>query len=180
MVDVFPEPLAMLKREHDEEKKKLEELKGEISALKGTHGRNFQELPQKARSLFLSIESELLIHMRKEEEGLFPIMRGDEDELWNLSPFIIEHYELVRMAKEIHEIIDTLNGINGKDESGKHLIKRLCVKTQLFGGFLSHHMEMEENVLFPMALEAMSEAELSHAHRLMRILETWPSRFLRS
>jgi len=43
MVEVFPEPLTMLKREHDEEEKKLEELKGAIKALKIVH-LTFKEL----------------------------------------------------------------------------------------------------------------------------------------
>lgn len=175
MIDGFPEPLSMLRREHDEERKKLEELKGAIRDLKVVQGMGFQETYQKVRDLFLLIESELLLHMRKEEEGLFPIMMEDEDELWNLSPFIIEHYELKRMAWEIREIIDTLNRSEGKDKAREHIIKRLSIMTQLFSGFLLHHIEMEEKVLFPMALDVMSQAEILHACRLIKILETWPS-----
>jgi hemerythrin-like domain-containing protein len=104
-------------------------------------------------------------------------MMGDEGEIWNLSHLIIEHYGLWKITKEIHETIDALNRTDEKDEAKDRLIKRLSVKIQLFGGFLSHHMEMEEKVLFPIALTTMSEAEILHAHRLMKVVETWPSDF---
>ncbi len=169
----------MLKRDHDEEKKKLEELNEEIKTLKNIHGKGFQETPQKARNLFLSIESELLLQMRKEEEGLFPIIEGNEDEMWGLSPFLIEHYELERMVKEIHETIGTLYRTEEKSEAVERLIRMLSVKIQLLSEFLSHHLEMEEKVLFQMVLEAMNTSELSYAYGMMKILESWPPSFLK-
>jgi len=177
MVDVLPEPFATLRYEHGEEKRKLEELKVEVKALKNIKGKGFQERYQRVRDLFLLVESKLLLHMRKEEEGLFPIMMGDEDEIWNLSHLIMEHQGLWKMTREIHGIVDALNRTDEKDEAEDRLIKRLSVKVQLFGGFLSHHMEIEEKVLFPMVLTTMSEAEILHAHGLMKVVETWPSDF---
>ena len=52
MVDVFPEPFATLMYEHGEEKRKLEELKVEVKALKSIKGKGFQERYQGVRDLF--------------------------------------------------------------------------------------------------------------------------------
>ena len=47
MTSVLPEPLAILKREHDEEKKKLEELVETKSLRSVRDNKNFQEAHQR-------------------------------------------------------------------------------------------------------------------------------------
>jgi hemerythrin-like domain-containing protein len=99
--------------------------------------------------------------------------------MWGLSPFLIEHYELERMAKGIQETIGTLDRAEEKDEPMVRLIRMLSVKIQLLSQFLSHHLEMEEKVLFQMVLEVMNTSELFYAYGMMKVLESWPPSFLK-
>lgn len=173
MARELPEPLATLKRDHDESKRKVGELEERVKSLVNSPLADFPRAYKGARKLFLSIARELSLHIRREEEGLFPIIGGDEDEIGGPPPLVREHYEFEESLDEIHEIMDELGKTQSITEERKALLKGLLVKINLFRGFLLHHIEEEEEVLFPAVLETMSEEDLSRAYGRMKFAEAW-------
>jgi hemerythrin-like domain-containing protein len=177
MTKALPDSLALLKREHDEEKVMMEELKGEIECLKRASSTEFEEVHKRVEDIFLSIESGLLLHIRKEEEGLFSIIGGDEEEMGGRAPPVMEHYELEEIAREVHEIIYALGNNLLSMDKRQETVARLSERFGFFCEFLTHHIEVEveEKELFPIVMETMSEGELSRAFERMKFIERWVS-----
>lgn len=136
--------------------KTLPELVFYTRKIADVHGNNHPEL-QEAASLFGQINSELLQHLRNEEEILFPaikqLLKHGNDEARN-----IVKSEITRMNGE-HEFaggaMDKINEITGGYQVPADGCNTYMVSFKLLKQFeddLHIHVHLENNILFPKAL----------------------------
>jgi regulator of cell morphogenesis and NO signaling len=136
--------------------KTLPELVLYTRKIADVHGNNHQEL-QEVASLFGQINSELLQHLRNEEEILFPaikqLLKHGNDEARN-----IVKSEITRMKGE-HEFaggaMDKINEITGGYQVPADGCNTYMVSFKLLKQFeddLHIHVHLENNILFPKAL----------------------------
>lgn len=136
--------------------KTLPELVFYTRKIADVHGNNHQEL-QEVASLFGQINSELLQHLRNEEEILFPaikqLLKHGNDEARN-----IVKSEITRMNGE-HEFaggaMDKINEITGGYQVPADGCNTYMVSFKLLKQFeddLHIHVHLENNILFPKAL----------------------------
>lgn len=136
--------------------KTLPELVFYTRKIADVHGNNHAEL-QEVASLFGQINSELLQHLRNEEEILFPaikqLLKHGNDEARN-----IVKSEITRMNGE-HEFaggaMDKINEITGGYQVPADGCNTYMVSFKLLKQFeddLHIHVHLENNILFPKAL----------------------------
>ena len=136
--------------------KTLPELVFYTRKIADVHGNNHPEL-QEVESLFGQINSELLQHLRNEEEILFPaikqLLKHGNDESRN-----IVKSEITRMNGE-HEFaggaMDKINEITGGYQVPADGCNTYMVSFKLLKQFeddLHIHVHLENNILFPKAL----------------------------
>ena len=136
--------------------KTLPELVFYTRKIADVHGDNHPEL-QEVASLFGQINSELLQHLRNEEEILFPaikqLLKHGNDEARN-----IVKSEITRMNGE-HEFaggaMDKINEITGGYQVPADGCNTYMVSFKLLKQFeddLHIHVHLENNILFPKAL----------------------------
>lgn len=103
-----------------------------------------------------NIQQQLRVHMRMEEEYLYPAMRN-----------IPEEQDLVKDAYEEHrqmrDIVENLSG-NREQEDWQDQIQQLL-------DLLDHHVQEEERELFPTAQEKLSQDELNRLSEQMTQLK---------
>src|SRR5262245_47300752 len=129
--------LQMLKEDHD----RLRNLLIEIESFDENA---VEKRKKKASELFLELE----IHIRLEEEILYPFARGAFDK--NEKPFrgaIEEHQRMKKWMRKLKEMPPT-------DTDYKRLFSR-------FRETLKHHLEEEERELFPRTEEALKKDAVS-------------------
>jgi regulator of cell morphogenesis and NO signaling len=134
----------------------------------GVHGTNHPEL-LRVQSIFRALSEELILHMMKEEQILFPYIAEMEAAVTNkraLPPAMFGTVQNpVRMmmmehdsaAHALHEMREVTNGYAVPADA--------CVSYQaLFRGLesfqadLHQHIHLENNILFPHALKVEDEA----------------------
>ena len=94
-------------------------------------------------------ETNLLAHMKDEEESLIPIYSGRISDVPGgaVELFLGEHKKIRRFVAEFH---DTLKNIRAKKALElKHQIIALLDREAMYKGLLSHHHARERNTLFP-------------------------------
>ena len=96
--------------------------------------------------LFEQIKTELEAHAYIEETVLYPKLRGYEE----LKDMVLEALEEHKQVKTLIREIDGL--VEGSE--------RLDAKLTVMGENVEHHVDEEENEMFPKVKELMSEEEL--------------------
>jgi hemerythrin superfamily protein len=102
---------------------------------------------QQKRQLFEQIKTELEIHTEIEETVLYPALREYEE----LKEYVLEAVEEHRQVKTLLQEIERLT-----DGSEKFDAKLKVMKENI-----EHHVEEEENELFPQAQQVLSQDELA-------------------
>jgi len=143
-----------------EEIARLGPLFGKVCSV---HGKNHPELAR-LRSTFTGLAQELAMHMMKEEMVLFPYIVRMEEAVIEKSPVIPPPFGSVRnpVAMMLHEhddaggalreLRETSNGYTAPSEaciSYRTLYKALAD----FEADLHQHIHLENNILFPRAIE---------------------------
>lgn len=137
--------------------KTLPELVFYTQKISSVHGENHAELVEVAE-LFQQINAELLQHLKNEEEVLFPaIKKVAEENQTEAKQTIIS--EITRMFGE-HDFaggaMDKINQITGGYKIPADACNTYLVAFQLLEQFeddLHTHVHLENNILFPKALE---------------------------
>lgn len=136
--------------------KTLPELVFYTQKIASVHGNHHPELLEVA-SLFENINSELLLHLRKEEDVLFPAIK---EALRSNSPEVkaVISTEIARMSNE-HEFaggaMDKINEITSGyqiPEDGCNTYHVSFKLLQQFEDDLHVHVHLENNILYPKAL----------------------------
>lgn len=102
---------------------------------------------QQKQQLFEQIRTELEIHTEIEETVLYPTLQEYEE--------LVEH---VREAFEEHRQVKTLLQEIGRLTDGS---EKFDAKLKVMKENVEHHVEEEENELFPKAQQILSQDELS-------------------
>jgi len=126
---------AMLKRQHREVKGLFEEAKKAVK-------------PSRRRALLDEIAGKLRAHMKVEEEIFYPAV-SEESERKKMRELIPEAYEEHHVVKLV---LDELPEVDPADE-------RFVAKVTVLSELVDHHVEEEENEMFP-AVEKDLGAEL--------------------
>jgi regulator of cell morphogenesis and NO signaling len=136
--------------------KNLPELLFYTDKIATVHGENHPELVEIAR-LFEEINNELLQHLRREEEVLFPAIKEELRNPDDKTKQIISS-EIERMFGE-HDFaggaMDKINKISGGYKVPEDGCKTYEVTFKLLEQFeddLHIHVHLENNILFPKAL----------------------------
>jgi regulator of cell morphogenesis and NO signaling len=137
--------------------KNLPELVFYTQKIASVHGENHPELAEVA-GLFVKINDELLQHLKNEEEVLFPAIQ----EVINTNSITAKKTivsEITRMADE-HEFaggaMDEINRITKGykvPEDGCNTYRVAFQLLEQFEDDLHTHVHLENNILFPKALE---------------------------
>jgi len=97
-------------------------------------------------SKFPKIRRELEAHMLGEEKYLYPAIRKDETFL------VLEGYEEHELSKKLLYEMDKL------DKNDEHWMPKMKVLQEI----IEHHIDEEENELFPKAKEILSKDQERH------------------
>ncbi len=111
-----------------------------------------------ARKLLHRYETNLLAHMKDEEDSLIPIygerisdVPGGAVEL-----FLAEHKRIRRFVTDFRDTLENIRAKKGLEL--KHHIIALLDREAMYKGLLSHHHARERNTLFPW-LDLLTSAE---------------------
>ena len=140
--------------------KTLSELEFYTQKIAAVHGEHHPELLEVA-NLFETINKELLQHLKKEEEVLFPAIKeafSNSGTNRPSSPKGIIATEIERMSAE-HELaggaMDRINQITGKYAIPEDGCSTYHVSFKMLSQFeddLHRHVHLENNILYPKAL----------------------------
>jgi regulator of cell morphogenesis and NO signaling len=143
-----------------EELPRLEALADKVAAV---HGANHPDTLPALRDTFRSLRDELDAHLEKEEQVLFPYVRGLETAARGLRPALSiplglasgaigvmeREHEVAGLAlKTIHRLTD---GFRPPDDAcGSY--RALYAGLEIFEAELHQHIHLENNILFPRAM----------------------------
>jgi hemerythrin superfamily protein len=137
----------LLEQDHDRVKRLCKELTEETS---------HQALERK-RQLFAAIEAEVKLHEECEEKVLYPTLRANP----KLKELVLEGYQE-------HHVVDLIVGelrkMNPEDEMWD-------AKVKVMQENLEHHIEEEEEKMFPRARQEMSKDEIERLGREMQTIK---------
>ena len=140
----------------------------ELAALRGAHGAAHPELVRVV-AVFAWVTSDLEQHMMKEEQVLFPYVRdlaagADQPGGAGVSPFGTVANPIRMMEREHEEVagalrvIRDLTGDYAVPDDGDATYTRCLFDLARFERDLHRHVHLENNVLFPKALELEGRA----------------------
>src|SRR5690348_8639045 len=140
---------------------RIQELLNKVNA---KHGANHAEIPA-IRDLFTQVGREMIMHMQKEEQILFPYIDSVERAANGNGAVEPPFFQTVRnpiqmMMKEHDSAGDLVRQI--REASGEYTppanactsFRALYQELKQFEGDLHEHVHLENNVLFPRAVEA--------------------------
>lgn len=154
----------IVQNHHHFVRRKLPEIKEYAKKVAKVHGKTYPELKQML-TLFVILKDELLIHLEKEEELLFPYIKDLtklQEEGKSLKDALISKRaeESIRMMKEEHEeageILDKMAKLSNDFTPPKDDCTTFRVYFQNLKAFrddLHKHIHLENNILFPQVLE---------------------------
>jgi regulator of cell morphogenesis and NO signaling len=139
---------------------RLEKLLGKVCS---RHGEKHPELMD-LRKIFLRLNDELIPHMLKEEQALFPHIARMEEAVSEgravPPPFFVTVQNPVRMMTTEHEMAGVLLGEMRRITNDFSAPADACVRYQTlyqalpaFEADLHQHIHLENNILFPRAVE---------------------------
>jgi regulator of cell morphogenesis and NO signaling len=135
------------------------------------HGENHPEISE-LRTLFGRLKQDLVPHMLKEEQVLFPFIAQMEEAISEQRaispPFFVSVQNPVSMMMTEHdaagELLDQMRKITGDYDLPSDACisyRRLYQALQEFEADLHQHIHLENNILFPRAVEMESAVEPS-------------------
>lgn len=157
-------PTDVLKHEHRQIEERLEELSEALRAVadRGPSGELLDRVEESARY----IDREMVLHHRKEEEALFPVLAPHLEEATDLDARIADHEDLRIMNGKFRDALEECRRTG--DEDGRFAARML----KGYGLYIVHlvleHLLKEDEILFLIAeryLTAEQEAEIFRRFR---------------
>jgi hemerythrin-like domain-containing protein len=137
----------LLKQDHERVKRLCNELNEETS----------ESATERKRQLFAQIEGEVKLHEECEEKVLYPTLRAHP----KLKDIVLEGYQE-------HHVVDVIMGelrnLSPEDEMW-------AAKAKVMQESLEHHIEEEEEKMFPQARKEMSKQEIEELGRQMEAIK---------
>lgn len=175
------DPIERLLREHREIMRQVAELRGALRAL----AERREDALEETRLVFLGtarmIETELLAHARREDEALFPAVARALEDGSLTDQMKLEHRDIHAEAdrfrgtlRELHQVehpaIVAGGARLGQLASAGSSVEILRTSGAELIRLLDEHFRKEEEILFPMAREALTSTELDEVARAMDAL----------
>lgn len=139
----------IVKRYHDDLRKRIPELLLLAEKVERVHGDN-GHCPHGLAELLQNLRDEMFSHMMKEENILFPMIdsgRGNQA-VMPISRMTFEHDSHGKELEKIHELTQSFTPPEGACTTWRTLYRGL----QDLEAELMEHIHLENNVLFPRAL----------------------------
>lgn len=151
-----PKGLAMLLREHREVEEHLDEARGWIPVVETEGAQVVDRLIDHLQTFARVIKEDLALHIAHEDKALFPVLaRYIGDQHGPIAVMLLEHrhlegeqalFEGALLSKEPTTLA----------ESARQIVS-----------VLTGHIWKEEQILFPLALRSLSDADWLEVERLM-------------
>ena len=154
-------PTRQLADDHERVLEKLDSLHNMVtqSDLKAEAAVQLNELAR-----FFATELEL--HLKKEEEALFPEFgKYIPQEGGPVGVMLMEHEDLRRLNKAFQQ------GVASWEQNSADAQRVINDAGNQLISLLRQHIDKEDNILFPMAEEFLSEAEQAHVGELFTQIE---------
>jgi len=127
-------------------REELPRLESMLRKVNRVHGDKEPERLPRLLSTFLELEAELVDHMAREEEALFPeILQHGEEAVVPVEPFVDEHTEAGQALAKIRELTDDFQVPDAACNTWRALWHGLEALEQS----MHQHIHLENNVLFP-------------------------------
>lgn len=159
-------PLDILRLAHREALGELELLEKSAASLKRNDGTVVGDLDK----VFGFFDGELKVHFRHEEEIVFPYLARVIGREGPIAAMLDEHQTVWRAVDALHEKVDELR-VAQSDTAGK-LAQTVQQIANHIVGFLRSHIQKEDNVLFPLAEEALDPQTLREMVFKIQAVET--------
>lgn len=159
-------PLDILRLAHRTALGELELLENSAKSLKQNNGIARGDLEK----VFGFFDRELKVHFRHEEEIVFPYLARVIGREGPIAAMLDEHQTLWRAVDALHEKVGELK-VAQPDSTGK-LTQTVQQIANHIVGFLRSHIQKEDNVLFPLAEEALDPQTLREMVAKIQAVET--------
>lgn len=138
--------------EHEEALSHLETLKTELFEMAKEFSLRVQVKP--FEEMIFLMDSEIRFHFRKEEEALFPAMESfippDSGPLYVMK---VEHEAIKQAFTRLKNVVKNVQAPEANTEKLKNVLLESGFH---FVSLLRNHIQKEDHVLFPMAVEHLS------------------------
>lgn len=151
-------PIRALTQDHEEVQKKLPLLR---AGARGLREGGTPEALTAVSQVIQFLDTELRVHMRLEEEALFPVLeRHIGREGGPIGVMLAEHQELWDQVAQLQQAVAELKQGGGASASEK--ASRLASS---IAGLLDAHIPKENMILFPLAERVLTPAEMAEVAR---------------
>jgi iron-sulfur cluster repair protein YtfE (RIC family) len=145
--------VELLKEDHREAEELIERLEGLEADLDDTEV-GIDKMPQ---SLFTKLKNALTLHTQAEEQILYPAMQQFNETADRIPEAIEEH-------QQVDQILDEMAMLAPAEDEFQERLEELKEN-------LAHHIEEEEDELFPMAEKLCGQKQLEEMGRQMQQLK---------
>ncbi len=174
-------PTDELRDEHEHARAAIAGLQRKIEAFCASPDSSRPEVAGDLRNDLDQLSRSLLLHFRKEEEGLFPELRQmvskgapRVDILGNFfgeeaDDDLKAHYLLRSRLRQLPELLDAADKPGGMDAETSGRLRGLTEATR---DLLQRHVDKEHQLVFPMIERLLAPQQMAAAGQRMRALET--------
>ncbi|UCC68435.1 MAG: hemerythrin domain-containing protein [Armatimonadota bacterium] len=172
-------PIQDLTKEHQALLADMKDLQAAVRELDAGAALSWAEQARTLRDQFEMFQRAMSLHIRREEEGLFPDVqsmvaeqggRGDA-----LSQFFAEegeediraHASLRTRTQEMLSLVDQMAGSAGPEQQQ---LGRLRTLVNLTTGLLERHAEKENKLIFPMIARSLNDDQMEQVGSRMALL----------
>lgn len=148
--------IQTLRHQHEEGLGKLNELEDAVVNLEDK-GLNSEDVSS-VRSAVSFINTEIRQHNQREEDVLFPELEKHIPQQGPTSVMRSEHRELWNKLDELEANIKTIESAGGKNDNS--VLETLLGTARDIISLLRNHIAKENNVLFPLALNILSQDQI--------------------
>lgn len=173
------ESLKSLINEHKEVISELENFETSLIAFKTVGFRMTKEINDSFAAFFSFFDNDILVHNRKEERHLFPILKQRLIESGEHSKELIpktsvdlmedDHVKFIQLASLTFNILGL--AVRLPDKHSQMLTFDVAYNTGIeLVELLKLHIYREDNILFPLAQKLLTKAEFSKIEEIMSFL----------
>lgn len=157
----FTDPFERLMNEHQHGLRELDKMLASSRELKS--GGFSVETYEKLRAATRFINEDIRAHNQNEEDALFPAMEAKTGSGGPVAVMKSEHLQLWSALDKLEtELTDLLN-----DTASQQRIARVAELSAFIHDLLRNHIFKEDNILYPMAREILTQEEIAEVSRKM-------------
>ena len=149
--------IQTLKHQHEEGLGKLNELEDAVISLEDK-GLNSEDISSLLSAVGF-INTEIRQHNQREEDVLFPELEKHIPQQGPTSVMRSEHRELWNKLDELEVNISAIESAEGRDDN--KVLEALLETSRDIISLLRNHIAKENNVLFPLALNILSQDQMN-------------------